>query len=116
MKQVRIHAVVTGNDGTTGSTSPTFTSDFTLEKLVDLARDLDTIFSKAGIRILFNPRADVTEVRNALLNEDVPFENGKIVVPSEKDNDLTGNPNVVAQRDFAENGTCQPFETTWSRI
>lgn len=102
MKKVRIHAVVTGNDGTTGSTSPTFMSNFTLEKLVNLVTELNTIYSKAGITILFDPRADVTEVHNALLNEDVPFSNGTIVVPPLSVDDLTGNPNVVAQRELAE--------------
>jgi hypothetical protein len=103
MKNVRIHAVVTGNDGTTGGTSPTFTTGFTEAKLISLVAEIETIFSKFGIKILFDPRTDITELHNALLNEDVQFLNGQIVAPPMSVDDLTGNPNVVAQREFAEN-------------
>jgi len=104
MKKVRVHIVVTGNDGSTGTTSPTFTKKFTRQTVMDLVRILKKMYSKAGILIQFDPRTDITEVKSALLNEDVPFKKGK-VVPNQSVDDLTGNPNVVAQRKFAENLT-----------
>jgi len=103
MKDVRIHAVVTGSDGTTGAKTSTFTTSFTMAKLEHLIEELRIIFARVGINVLFDPKADVTEIQNALLNEDVPFHNGKLVLPSKSVDDLTGNPNVVAQRRFADN-------------
>ena len=41
MKKVRIHVVVTGNDGTTGNKSSTFTKSFTLEKLIAYVKNMD---------------------------------------------------------------------------
>jgi hypothetical protein len=113
MKKMRIHIVVTGNEGSTGATSPTFTKKFTLQTVIDTVRDLRKIYSRAGILIQFDPKVDITEVKSALLNEDVPFKDGKIVTTKKSGkivtkysvDDLTGNPNVVAQRKFAENLT-----------
>jgi hypothetical protein len=102
-KKVRLHAVVTGNDGTSGPVTPTYTGSFTRQTVIQTVEELKTIYKKAGILIQFDPKADITEVHNALLNEDCPFQGGKIVVPPMSVDDLVNNPNVLAQRGFAEN-------------
>jgi hypothetical protein len=103
MKKVRVHAVVTGSNGTTGAETDTFTQGFTLAALCNLMQELNTIFNKVDIEILFDPIADFTELKDPLLNDDVPCTNDKIITPPKSVDDFTGNPNVVAQRKFADN-------------
>ena len=104
MREVRVHVVVTGNDGSTGSASPIYSGSFTRASLIGLVQDLRKIFQKIGVALLFDPRTDLTELSDAELNEDVPFSGGKIKVPPPSVDDIDGkNPNVTAQRAFAMN-------------
>ena len=86
MRNIRLHFVVTGNDGSSGPATSCFNAGFTWEKLVKTIQDLNTMYEKVGVHFEFDENGDITQVLNAQLNEDIPFIDGTAILPVQSPN------------------------------
>ncbi len=102
---VRVMAVVVGSDGSSGHTTDLYnTTSFNRDSVITTMQYLKESWSQAGINFLFNPKSDILEAKSSLLNEEFPISGGNLVLPlpSGGVGDFINNPNVVAQRQFAD--------------